>query len=86
MPGVELVVFDKKQGKAALKQLKQTFQGQCFDVLLNMQVALRAGFVARCIPAKVKIGFDWARSKELHSLFINKRIKAQSQAHVSRGF
>ncbi|WP_028835518.1 MULTISPECIES: glycosyltransferase family 9 protein [unclassified Pseudoalteromonas] len=86
LPGVELVVFDKKQGKAALKQLKQTFKGQCFDVLLNMQVALRAGFVARCIPAKVKIGFDWARSKELHSLFINKRIKAQSQAHVLEGF
>ena len=86
LPGVELVVFDKKQGKPALKQLKQTFKGQCFDVLLNMQVALRAGFVARCIPAKVKIGFDWARSKELHSLFINKRIKAQSQAHVLEGF
>ena len=51
-----------------------------------MQVALRAGFVARCIPAKVKIGFDWARSKELHSLFINKRIEPQAQAHVLEGF
>ncbi len=86
LPGVELVVFDKKQGKAALKQLKQTFKGQQFDVLLNMQVALRAGLVARCIPAKVKIGFDWARSKELHSLFINKRIAPAPQAHVLEGF
>jgi len=86
LPGVELVVFDKKQGRVALKNLKQTFKGQNFDVLLNMQVALRAGFVARCIPAKVKIGFDWARSKELHSLFINKRIAAQPHAHVLEGF
>lgn len=86
LPGVELVVFDKKQGRVALKNLKQTFKGQKFDVLLNMQVALRAGFVARCIPAKVKIGFDWARSKELHSLFINKRIAAQPHAHVLEGF
>lgn len=86
LPGVELVVFDKKQGRVALKSLKQTFKGQNFDVLLNMQVALRAGFVARCIPAKVKIGFDWARSKELHSLFINKRIAAQPHAHVLEGF
>ena len=86
LPGVELVVFDKKQGKAALKSLKQRFNNQKFDVLLNMQVALRAGFVARCIPAKVKIGFDRARSKELHSLFINKRIDPQAQAHVLEGF
>lgn len=86
LPGVEFVIFDKKQGKAAFKGLKETFKGQKFDVLLNMQVALRAGFVARCIPAKVKIGFDRARSKELHSLFINKRIAPQSEAHVLEGF
>ena len=86
LSGVELVIFDKKEGKAALKKLKNTFNGKQFDVLLNMQVALRAGFVARCIPAKVKIGFDWARSKELHSLFINKRIAPQKEAHVLEGF
>jgi heptosyltransferase I len=86
LPGIELVIFDKKQGKSAFKQLKQVFKGQHFDVLLNMQVALRAGLVARCIPAKVKIGFDWARSKECHSLFINKRIAAQKEAHVLDGF
>ncbi|TMP09280.1 ADP-heptose--LPS heptosyltransferase I [Pseudoalteromonas sp. S3178] len=86
LSGVELVIFDKKEGKAALKKLKNTFKGKQFDVLLNMQVALRAGFVARCVPAKVKLGFDWARSKELHSLFINKRIAAQKEAHVLEGF
>ena len=86
LPGVELVIFDKKEGRAALKKLKNTFNGKQFDVLLNMQVALRAGFVARSIPAKVKIGFDWARSKELHSLFINKRIAPQKEAHVLEGF
>lgn len=86
LPGVELVVFDKKQGKAAYQQLKQSFNGRKFDVLLHMQVALRANLVARCIPAKVKIGFDWARSKELHSLFINKRIAAEPESHVLEGF
>jgi len=86
LPGVELVVFDKKQGKAAYKQLKAQFKGRKFDVLLHMQVALRANLVARCIPAKIKIGFDWARSKELHSLVINKRIAAEPQAHVLEGF
>ena len=86
LPGVELVVFDKKQGKQAFEQLKQQFKGRKFDVLLHMQVALRANLVARCIPAKVKVGFDWSRSKEFHSLFINKRIEAEPQAHVLEGF
>ncbi|OHU89245.1 MULTISPECIES: glycosyltransferase family 9 protein [Pseudoalteromonas] len=86
LPGVEFVVFDKKQGKAAYQNLKSTFKGRKFDVLLHMQVALRANLAARCIPAKVKIGFDKGRSKELHSLFINKRIAPQNEPHVLEGF
>lgn len=86
LPGVNLVVFDKKQGKAAYKKLKDRFKHTQFDVLLHMQVALRANFAARCIPAKVKIGFDWHRAKEGHSLFTNKRIAAQKCAHVLEGF
>lgn len=86
LPGVELVVFDKKLGKQAYSQLKQTFKGRQFDVLLHMQVAFRANLAARCIPAKQKIGFDKGRSKELHSLFINKRIAPQSEPHVLEGF
>ena len=86
LPGVELVIFDKKQGKVAYQQLKQRFKGRQFDVLLHMQVALRANFAAACIPAKVKVGFDWHRAKEAHSLFINKKIKPQHEPHVLDGF
>ncbi|NNJ73035.1 MAG: glycosyltransferase family 9 protein [Enterobacterales bacterium] len=86
LPGVELVIFDKKQGKAAYKKLKQQFAGQQFDVLLHMQLAFRANWAARYIPAKVKIGFDQSRSKELHSLFINRRIAPQKEPHVLEGF
>lgn len=86
MPGIELVVFDKKQGRAAYNKLKAHFADQQFDVLLHMQLAFRANWAARYIPAKVKIGFDKSRSKELHSLFINKRISPQQQPHVLEGF
>jgi heptosyltransferase I len=86
LPGVKFVVFDKALGKVAYRQLKQTFKGKQFDVLLHMQVALRANLAARCIPAKVKIGFDWNRAKEGHSLFINRRIEKQQFAHVLEGF
>jgi heptosyltransferase I len=86
LPGVEFVIFDKKQGKLAYQQLKQRFKGKQFDVLLHMQVALRANLAAACIPAKVKYGFDWHRAKEGHSLFVNKRIAAQFEPHVLEGF
>ncbi|KZN46782.1 glycosyl transferase [Pseudoalteromonas luteoviolacea CPMOR-2] len=86
LPGVEFVIFDKKRGKAAFKDLKSHFKGRKFDVLLHMQVAFRANIAALQIPAKVKIGFDKGRSKELHSLFVNQRILPQEAPHVLEGF
>lgn len=86
LPGVEFVIFDKSRGRDAYKQLKSDLNGKQFDVLLHMQVALRANIAAKIIPAKRKIGYDWHRSKELHTLFTNERIKAQTQAHVLESF
>lgn len=86
LPGVSLVVFNKKLGRKAFRDLKSKLQGQTFDVLLHMQVALRANLAARVIQAKRKVGFDKARSKELHSLFINERIAPQTKAHVVENF
>ena len=86
LPGVEFIVFDKSKGSEAFKQLKQTMANRQFDVLLHMQVALRANWAARLIPAKRKIGFDWHRAKELHTVFTNERIKKQTEAHVLEGF
>lgn len=86
LPGVEFIVFDKSLGQAAFKQFKQHMSGRHFDVLLHMQVALRASRVARLVPASRKIGFDWSRAKELHSLFVSERIAPQQQAHVLEGF
>ena len=86
MDGVKFVIFDKKAGKAGIQAVKQTLNGQVFDVLCVMQVALRANWLSRAIKAKVKLGFDWARSKEGHSLFINKRIDTQDFPHVLEGF
>ena len=83
---VEFVIFDKKQGVEAFKQLRRDLAGQQFDVLFAMQVAFRANIAAFCISAKRKIGFDWKRSKELHWLFTNKRISGRQHAHVLDGF
>ncbi len=85
MANVEFIVCNKSQ-KNARKQLKQDLAGREFDVLLLMQVALRANWFASVIKATRRIGFDRARSKEGHSLFINERIAATAHTHVLDGF
>ncbi|MFC4259133.1 glycosyltransferase family 9 protein [Marinobacter lacisalsi] len=82
LPGVEFIVFDKKAGWKGYRALHQKLRGRQFDALLHMQVAFRANLAAAVIPAKLKIGYDRARSKDLHSLFINRRIAPASRQHV----
>ncbi len=86
MAGVEFVIFDKKAGLKGYRDLREKLKGQQFDILLHMQVALRASLASLCIPAKVKIGFDNQRAKEGQWLFSNKKIAAQTQPHVLDGF
>jgi heptosyltransferase I len=47
-----------------------------------MQVALRANLLSALIRAPLRIGYDRARSKDLHGLFVNRRIAARSGEHV----
>ena len=86
MEGVEFVIFDKRAGLQGYKDLRQQLKGRNFDVLLHMQVALRASIASLCIPAKVKIGFDNQRAKEGQWIFTNRKVAAQTQPHVLDGF
>ncbi len=74
LENVELIAFNKKSGLKGVKQLAQQLSGRRFDVLLQMQLALRANLISAVIPAKRRIGYDKQRAKEGHGLFINERI------------
>jgi len=86
LPDVEFVVFDKKTGWRAYRELRTRLAGRRFDALLHMQLALRASLAAACIPARVRLGFDRARARELQWLFTNARIEAKSREHVQDSF
>ncbi|QIZ78358.1 glycosyltransferase family 9 protein [Ferrimonas lipolytica] len=86
LDGVELVVFDKRLGWKGYKVLWQQLKGKRYDVLLHMQVALRASIATLGIKANVKVGFDKARAKEGQWLFTNHQIQPQLQPHVLDGF
>lgn len=86
LKNVEFIIFDKRIGFQGYKDLRQQLKGRHFDVLLHMQVALRASLASLCIPAKVKLGFDSVRAIEGQWLFTNKRIAPQSEPHVLESF
>jgi heptosyltransferase I len=71
---IELVVYDKSAGWAGVGELRRQLRGRKFEVLLQMQLALRANLLSSAVAAERRIGYDRRRSKEGHSLFINERI------------
>ncbi len=83
---IQFVIFDKSQGWRNFRDLKNTLAAQRFDVLLHMQVALRASIASMMIKADIKVGFDKARAREGQWLFTNHKIKPQRQPHVLDGF
>lgn len=85
LPGIEFVVFDKKAGRAAYAGLRRQMGGRRYDVLLHMQLALRASAAAALVPADVKVGFDRARARELQWLFTNAAIAPRAREHVMDG-
>ncbi|QDO81988.1 glycosyltransferase family 9 protein [Shewanella psychropiezotolerans] len=86
LDGVEFVVFDKSLGWRSYFKLRRDLVGKKFDVLLHMQVALRATIASLAISAKVRIGFDRARAKEGQWLVTNKSVEPLATPHVLEGF
>jgi heptosyltransferase I len=84
--GVEFIIFDKSAGLSGYRELHRNLRARRFDVLLHMQLSLRANLVSRSVNARIRLGFDRVRSKELHGLFINARIPATPRQHVLDGF
>lgn len=80
--GVEFVVFDKSRGLDGWRAVRRALAGRRFDALLHLQVALRANLLSLAVRAQRRIGYDHARSKDLHGLFVNERIAARSGEHV----
>ncbi|WP_038175399.1 glycosyltransferase family 9 protein [Vibrio pacinii] len=83
--GVELIVFDKKQGWRAYQQLWSQLKEQKFDALLHMQYAFRASIATLGIKAKYKLGFDATRSQDFQTLFTNVKVPSPDKPHVLDG-
>ena len=85
LEGVEFVEYDKGSGFKGMRALGRSLRAshpQKFDALLQMQVAARANLLSAFVPARMRVGYDRSRSKDLHGLFINARIEDRPGIHV----
>ena len=87
LDGVEFLDYDKRSGVRGMLALRRRFAGLQlpagrFDVLLQLQVAARANLLSAFVPARRRIGYDRARAKDLHGLFVGERIPARPGMHV----
>jgi heptosyltransferase I len=82
IPDIEFIVLDKRSTTKAYRTLRQAMRGRHFDVLMHMQVSLRANLLSSLVPAKVKLGFDRRRARELQWLFTTNRIRPAERQHV----
>ena len=82
IPDIEFHVLDKKTGFSGYRHLRSELSGELYDVLLHLQLALRASAAAAVIPARIKLGYDRARARELQWLFTTDRIAPRTREHV----
>jgi len=82
LPGVEFITVDKRAGWRGGRALHVALRGRRFDVLLHMQLSLRASLLSLAVPARLRLGFDRARARELQWLFTNARIAPRVHEHV----
>lgn len=81
MRGVEFIVVDKSSGWRAYADLRRDLRGRRFDILLQMQLSLRAGILSTAVRATRRIGYAPSRSRELHGLFVNERVSEAPEHH-----
>jgi heptosyltransferase I len=81
----EFVVFRRRRGGDAWRSFAETgraLRPHRFELLLNLQVYLKAGLVTSLARARVKLGFDRRRARDMNWLFTTHRIPARPAGHV----
>ena len=82
IPDIEFIPVDKGSKLKAWRALRAAMRGRHFDVLMHMQLAFRASAYSMLIPAKIRLGFDRRRARELQWLFTTNRIRPAERQHV----
>jgi heptosyltransferase I len=78
----EIIEFAARGGLSAWRDMRRSLASREFDVVLDLQVAIKAGLLTTLINAPVKVGFDRRRARDLNWVFTNSKIPARANQHV----
>ncbi len=82
----EIILFDRKRGARAFRDIARELRRRHFDLVLGLQVSFKAGVITALTQAPLKLGFDRARARDLNWLFTTHRIPANPVQHVQDQF
>ena len=78
----EILPFDRARGWRAFSDMRRTLASRTFDVVINLQVYLKAGVITALARAPMKLGFDRARARDFNWLVTTDRIPPRAPQHV----
>ena len=78
----ELILFDRKQGWRAFRELRRRTRGRRFDLVLALQDYLKAGLITSLLRADRKIGLNRGRARDLNWLFTTEQVAPRGRQHT----
>jgi heptosyltransferase I len=78
----EFIVFDRSAGIKAFRDFRHATAGRSFDLVVALQVYLKAGLLTGMIRSPRKLGFDRRRARDFNWLFTTERIPPHAPQHV----
>jgi heptosyltransferase I len=81
----DFLIFHRRRGLRAwesFRNLAVQYPQRPYDLLLALQVYFKAGILTALAPARMKLGFDRRRARDLNWLFTDERIEPRGQRHV----
>ena len=78
----EIILFDRSKGAGAFRDVIGKLRSRRFDLLIDLQVYLKAGLITALSGVERRLGFDRARARDANWLFTTERIPAHPVQHV----
>jgi heptosyltransferase I len=78
----EIIVVNSRAGVRGYAALRHALAGRAFDLVIDLQVALKGGIATALVRAPVKLGFDRRRARDVNWLFTTHRIPPHARQHA----
>jgi heptosyltransferase I len=82
----EIILVDPRAGVRGLVDAGMKLRRGRYDLVIDLQVAFKAGIVTALSRAPVRLGFDRGRARDLNWLFTNRRVPPHPPQHVQEQY